>query len=126
VTRWAYILLFGSLLLSGLARADEGLACFPKDEARQIVAAAQKEPLVEAQAAKLKEENAALAMQNDLLKQNNALLKETVGQYKELLQVTKDSYEGIIEANKPNPLKEIIDKIGAVGIGVLVGLALIL
>ncbi len=132
---WAIILLSGSLLLPCLARAEEPgpVVCFPSSEARQMLVPLEQAPQKDAQIAALNEqvsglmqENAALEKQNGLLKENNTLLKEQVSQVKELLQIQRDSYEGIIKATRPNPIKEFIDRVGFVGIGALIGMALLL
>jgi hypothetical protein len=123
---WAIILLFGSLILPGIALAEEGAVCFPNAEARAMVVTLEQAPLLQARIDAAKEENTARQRENELLKENNALLKEQIGQYKELLQLQRDSYEGIIKAQKPNPVKEFLDKLGFVGIGALVALGLML
>jgi|GEM_PF-3505271 regulator of replication initiation timing len=125
----AIILCLSSLLWCGAAFADEPLVCFPDSEARQMLVPLEQGATEKAQidalnqqVSALQAENVALKQQNDLLKQNSDLLKENAAQYKELLQVQRDSYESIIKANKPNPVKEFFDRLGFVGIGVMLGI----
>ncbi len=121
-----YILFFVSLF-ANICWADEGLVCFPKSEAKNnMLISLEQNSGRQDVISSLQEENQALRQQNDLLKQNNILLKEQVTQTKEMMQVQKESYESIIKANKPNPFKEIVDRFGYIGIGVLAGLALAL
>ncbi len=124
---WAIILFFGSvLLLAAGAHAAEDLVCFPSKEAHEMLVPLEQAPIHRARLAEMERETAAREKENDLLRQNNALLKEQIGQYKELLQLQKETYEGIVKASKPNIFQQIMDKVGAVGIGVLLGAALVL
>jgi len=70
-----------------------------------------------------------LETQVKLLKETNKLKEEqitigdrTIKQYQELIKFQKETYEQAVKDSRPNIFKQIIDALGFIGVGVVIGL----
>ena len=100
--------------------------CFDEAETDRITMQLEETAKLRERVDLLEKGTAELLSQIQALQQINALQKEQISQVKELMQIQKDGYESIIKSNKPNWFKETMQHIGFVGIGVLLGIALLL
>lgn len=121
---WA--LLLGSAIIALPVLGYAGDVCFPEVQAGQILTQLEKTRNIEEQVGLLEKANAELEYQVKLLREVNALQKEQVQQYKELMEQQRAGYESILKASQPSAIKQLFDKAGWLGIGALIGLALML
>ncbi len=110
------------LLIGNFAYSQS--VCFDELTAGRLVVQVEQTQNLKEQIELYKQANAELETQIKLLKEINNLKEEQISKQKDLLNVQKITYEGIIKENKPNVLRQIFNTIGAMGIGVLIGLAL--
>jgi hypothetical protein len=118
------VIVLSSFLLASVAHAQD--VCFSEDHAGRMLQQLEQTQNLKEQVDLYERANQELEYQVKLLKEVNALQREQVGQYKELLQIQREGYESIIKESKPNAFKEFINKLGFMGIGALVGMALML
>ena len=107
--------------------------CYSEDTAKQITVDLEKAKSLKEQVELFEKGNAELEKQVSLLKEMNKLKDEqiaigdkTIKQYQELLKFQKDTYEQAVKDTSPSVLKQVIDALGFLGIGVLAGVILIL
>ncbi len=111
------------LLLIGSFAYSQSV-CFDELTAGRLVVQVEQTQNLREQIELYKQANDELIIQIKLLKEINNLKDEQINKQKDLLKIQKDTYEGIIKESKPSLLKNIFNTIGAIGIGVLVGLSL--
>ncbi len=127
-TVWVVMVIPALLIGSFVGTVDSHAAdvCFPEAQAGQILTQLEKTKNLEEQVILLEKANGELEYQVKLLREIGTIQKEQVQQYKDLMQIQKDGYEGIIKASKPSAIKQLFDKAGWLGIGALIGMALLL
>lgn len=119
----ALLLLVSSLIFCSYSYAEENI-CFTEDTAKRMIVHIEKVSNLEEQIRLYQEGNRELEYQVKLLKEVNGLRKEQVDQLQDLVKLQKDSYESIIKENKPSFIRNLFNTVGAIGIGVLIGLCL--
>lgn len=129
IALWGFWLIL-ALLIAGIAHAED--ICFSEDTARRITVDLEKAKSLKEQVELYEKGNAELEKQITLLKEINKLKDEqiainnmTIKQYQELLKFQKDTYEQIVKDAKPSVLKQIIDALGFIGIGILAGILIL-
>ena len=132
--RFALFIIFIIIFPFFLAECEIARAAditFEESVAGKIVVEIEQCRITENQIELYKEANQELEYQiklqkdiNDLQKDQLEIAKETVKQYQELLKIQEDVYKQAIRDVKPNPVKKLIDAIGFIGIGILVGILL--
>lgn len=117
------IIFFTCLVFCSYSYAEESI-CFDESTASRMIVHIEKVSNLEEQIELYKEGNKELEYQVRLLKEVNGLRKEQVDQLQNLVKLQKDSYEAIIKESKPSFIRNLFNTIGAMGIGVLIGLCL--
>lgn len=118
------------LLLPTLGRCED--ICFDEKVASNIVVELEKGRLIQQETEALKGENAELQKQIDLLKQiielKDIQLESTnkaLKQYGDLLEQQGKLYEEALKRSKPSFFEKLSDTLGAVGIGIIIGVLLL-
>jgi uncharacterized protein YlxW (UPF0749 family) len=121
----------GILLLTNVIYAAEPSVCFSEEDSKKIVVQLEDLADYKEQIEILKQQTAELEKQVKLLKEVASIQKEqlefankSIESYQTLLKTQQESYEKEIKNQKPSIFSKIYTTIGAVGIGVLVGLLL--
>lgn len=126
---WIIFALF-LLFLPTLARCEE--ICIDKDIVSEITIDLEKCKITEHQLDLIKQQNSELEKQiqllNDVIQLKDRQLQaenEAFKRYSELLKDQKNLYEEAIKKSKPSLFKSITNGLGAIGIGILIGVLLI-
>lgn len=106
--------------------------CYSEDTAKQITVDLEKAKSLKEQVELFEKANAELEKQVSLLKEMNKLKDEqiaigdkTIKQYQELLKFQKETYEQAVKDARPSVLKQVIDALGFIGIGILAAVILL-
>lgn len=124
------ICLIGLMFVSVPAFAED--ICFSEDTAKQITVELEKTKNLKEQVELYKTANSELVEQTKLLKDMLKLKDEqiaasdrTIKQYQEIIKFQKETYEQAIKDVKPNPIKKLIDDLGFIGIGIMIGILIL-
>lgn len=125
-------LLIVFLLMPSLAFAEtEADVCFFESTAKEIVVEVEKCRILKEQNELYKQGTLELEKQlellNKLIEAKDAqikILQETGTKYQELLQQQKESCDKLVAESKPGFLKVLLQALGFIGLGVLLGIAL--
>lgn len=117
-------------LFVSVASAEE--VCFSDPDAKAIVVELEKGRNLKEQVELYKKANTELEQQVKLMKEISALQKEQIAvgdkaikQYQDIITYQGNAYEQVIKESKPNPLKQFMDSVGLIGIGILAGFLLL-
>jgi hypothetical protein len=122
-----------SLCVNAAAFAGESApapdVCFSEDQAEGIVVDLEKGKNLAEQVELYKQANAELEQQVKLLKEIGELQKQQVevgqraiAQYQKIIRYQGEAYERVIKDSKPSLFKRLIDVVGFIGIGALLGI----
>ncbi|MDA8104667.1 MAG: hypothetical protein M0Z71_04740 [Nitrospiraceae bacterium] len=122
-----FLILAISLFVSSIAHAEE--VCFSEADAEAIVVDIEKGKNLAEQVDLYKQANAELAQQVKLLKEIGDLQKQqlevsrtAIEQYKDIIKYQGEAFQQVLKEAKPSILKCLIDAVGFIGIGALVGI----
>ncbi len=112
--------------------AAEELVCFSQGEASKIVVEVEKCEILKTQKKILEQQNEELRAQIELLKQVIALkdqqlvvANESVKDIREAMTFQRKMYEEQLKQSKPSFIQKILEGMGFIGIGVLMGIVLL-
>lgn len=118
------------LLLPTLGRCED--ICFDERVASDVVVELEQGRIIKQETELLKENNAELQKQIDLLKQIIALkdmqlesTNKALKQYSELLDEQGKLYGEALKRSKPSFFEKLSDTFGSVGIGIIIGVLLL-
>ena len=124
------ILLAISLLFVGKAGAEN--IGFSEETAQRIVVELEVCKTLQEQTELYKESNSELEKQVQLLekvvelqKQELAISQTVIKNQKEMMEAQGKAYEDVLKASKPNLFKKLIDSVGLVGAGIVIGLIIL-
>lgn len=123
------VILVLNLLASG-AMADE--ICFTKADAAAIVTEIER-CRIQVQELKLQQEaNQELELQIkhlkeiiELQKQQLEISKITIEQYKNITKLQDEACEEMLKKTKKNPIKSLLEIMGSIGLGILIGVLIL-